>query len=75
MIPTKTTIYSSSSINYYAALEGDSDAETHDEAYNDVAREQANHVATDHLQGDNSALSDSGASSHFIVDGANVIQS
>ena len=73
MIPTKSTPYSSSSVNYYAALDDDSDADTHNEAYNDAVREQANHVATAHLQGKNSALSDSGASSHFLVDGANVI--
>ena len=51
MIPTKSTPYSSSSFNYYAALDDDSDADTHNEAYNDAVREQANHVATEHLQG------------------------
>ena len=57
MTPTKSTSYSSSSINYYAALEDDSDAKTHDEAYNDAAREQANQVATEQsLHGDNSVF-------------------
>ena len=41
MIPTKSTSYSSSSTNYYAALEDDSDADTYDEAYDDAISEQA----------------------------------
>ena len=78
MIPTTPINTSNNNRNYFAALDDDSDDEAYDtaynEAYDDAAREQANQVATKQsLHGDNSALSDSGASSHFIVDGANVI--
>jgi hypothetical protein len=71
MIPTT----SNNNLNYFAALADDSDDDTIDEADTVTTTQQANNIAIDELRlhGENSALSDSGASSHFIVDGANVI--
>ena len=71
MIPTT----SNNNINYFAALDDDSDDDTIDDTDTNADTQQANNIAINELRlhGDNSALSDSGASSHFIVDGANVI--
>jgi hypothetical protein len=71
VIPTT----SNNNLNYFAALDDDSDADTIDDTDTNANTQQANNIAINELRlhGDNSALSDSGASSHFIVDGANVI--
>ncbi len=71
MIPTS----SNNNLNYFAALDDDSDDDTIDDAATATDRQQANNIAINELRmhRENSALSDSGASSHFIVNGANVI--
>ena len=72
MIPTTPVNTSNNNRNYFAALA--LDEESYNEAHDDAACEQANQVTMQQsLHSDNSALSDSGASSHFIADGANVI--
>ena len=68
MTPTTST----RNLNYFAVLADDDDDDTDDDEI-DGATDQANRAfAPRHITDKKSALSDSGATSHFIVDGAHV---